>query len=105
MHATQKGQVCCPRQSLGSGQENGLADELAYRAAHLHRLMHRIAEHLVNGQDGEPRSLALVEVLRARHGLKHDEVDETDAIFMVGACAAFVSYLINKSRTAPVYKG
>jgi len=27
-------------------------------------------------------------------------VDETDALFMIGACAAFVSYLINKSRTA-----
>ena len=28
-------------------------------------------------------------------------VDETDAIFMIGACAAFVSYLINKHRTVP----
>ena len=27
-------------------------------------------------------------------------VDETDALFMIGACAAFVSYLINKSRGA-----
>jgi hypothetical protein len=27
-------------------------------------------------------------------------VDETDALFMIGACAAFVSYLINKSRAA-----
>jgi hypothetical protein len=27
-------------------------------------------------------------------------VDETDAIFMIGACAAFVSYLINKHRAA-----
>lgn len=27
-------------------------------------------------------------------------VDETDALFMIGACAAFVSYLINKARTA-----
>jgi hypothetical protein len=26
--------------------------------------------------------------------------DETDALFMVGACAAFVSYLINKARVA-----
>jgi hypothetical protein len=26
--------------------------------------------------------------------------DETDALFMIGACAAFVSYLINKARTA-----
>jgi hypothetical protein len=28
------------------------------------------------------------------------DVDETDALFMIGACAAFVSYLINKSRNA-----
>jgi hypothetical protein len=27
-------------------------------------------------------------------------VDETDALFMIGACAAFVSYPINKSRAA-----
>jgi len=27
-------------------------------------------------------------------------VDETDALFMIGACAAFVSYLINKARAA-----
>ena len=27
-------------------------------------------------------------------------VDETDSLFMIGACAAFVSYLINKSRNA-----
>jgi hypothetical protein len=27
-------------------------------------------------------------------------VDETDALFMIGACAAFVSYLINKARSA-----
>jgi len=26
--------------------------------------------------------------------------DEADALFMIGACAAFVSYLINKSRSA-----
>jgi hypothetical protein len=28
------------------------------------------------------------------------QVDETDALFMIGACAAFVSYLINKASTA-----
>ena len=27
-------------------------------------------------------------------------VDETDAIFMIGACAVFVSYLINKHRAS-----
>jgi hypothetical protein len=27
-------------------------------------------------------------------------VDETDALFMIGACAAFVSYMINKARKA-----
>jgi len=25
-------------------------------------------------------------------------VDEYDALFMIGACAAFVSYVINKAR-------
>lgn len=36
-----------------------------------------------------------------RHALLDDgaaKVDETDAMFMLGACAAFVSYLINKTR-------
>jgi hypothetical protein len=28
------------------------------------------------------------------------KVDETDAIFMIGACAAFVSYMIGKHRNA-----
>lgn len=28
------------------------------------------------------------------------QVDEADALFMIGACAAFVSYLINKARAA-----
>ena len=28
------------------------------------------------------------------------DVDEADALFMIGACAAFVSYLINKARNA-----
>jgi hypothetical protein len=40
-----------------------------------------------------------------RHPLLDDgtaNVDETDALFMVGACAAFVSYLINKARTAGI---
>ena len=39
-----------------------------------------------------------------RHPLLDDgtaKVDETDAIFMIGACAAFVSYLINKHRAVP----
>lgn len=41
------------------------------------------------------------------HGIRHPllegsaaTVDETDALFMLGACAAFVSYLINKARAA-----
>ncbi|MDI3562541.1 hypothetical protein [Bradyrhizobium sp. Arg816] len=36
-----------------------------------------------------------------RHALLDDsaaKVDETDALFMFGACAAFVSYLIGKAR-------
>jgi hypothetical protein len=37
-----------------------------------------------------------------RHALLDDsaaKVDETDALFMLGACAAFVSYLISKARS------
>jgi hypothetical protein len=30
------------------------------------------------------------------------KVDEADALFMIGACAAFVSYLLNKARTSGV---
>jgi hypothetical protein len=33
------------------------------------------------------------------------QVDETDALFMIGACAAFVSYLINKARAAGLVNG
>jgi hypothetical protein len=34
-----------------------------------------------------------------RHArLDASKVDETDALFMIGACAAFVSYMINKAR-------
>jgi hypothetical protein len=43
-----------------------------------------------------------------RHPLIDDgtaKVDETDALFMIGACAAFVSYLINKARTAGLLTG
>jgi hypothetical protein len=32
-------------------------------------------------------------------------VDESDALFMIGACATFVSYLINKARTAGLLTG
>lgn len=38
-----------------------------------------------------------------RHALVYDDnakVDEADALFMLGACAAFVSYLISKGRSA-----
>jgi hypothetical protein len=38
-----------------------------------------------------------------RHPLLEKEapsVDEADAMFMIGACAAFLSYLVNKSRAA-----
>jgi hypothetical protein len=44
---------------------------------------------------------------RDEEGIRHPRlddgtanVDETDALFMIGACAAFVSYLINKARAA-----
>jgi hypothetical protein len=42
-----------------------------------------------------------------RHPLLDDHtanVDETDALFMIGACAAFVSYLINKARMSGLIK-
>ena len=42
-----------------------------------------------------------------RHSLALDaaaNVDEADALFMIGACSAFVSYLINKGRAANLIK-
>jgi hypothetical protein len=39
------------------------------------------------------------------HALVDDgtaKVDETDALLMIDACAAFVSYLINKARSAGI---
>jgi hypothetical protein len=38
-----------------------------------------------------------------RHALLEEpvaQVDEIDALYMLGSCAAFVSYLINKARQA-----
>lgn len=38
-----------------------------------------------------------------RHPLLEKEapsVDEADGLFMIGACSAFLSYLVNKSRAA-----
>jgi len=32
------------------------------------------------------------------------DVDEVDALFMIGACSAFVSYLINKARLTGLLK-
>jgi hypothetical protein len=32
------------------------------------------------------------------------DVDEADAMFMIGACSAFVSYLINKARLVGLLK-
>jgi hypothetical protein len=48
----------------------------------------------------QPRELLLQEIqfLQA-------QVDETDALYMLGSCAAFVSYLINKARQAGVLGG
>lgn len=42
-----------------------------------------------------------------RHPLldgQHANVDEVDALFMIGACAAFVSYMIQKARVAGLLK-
>jgi hypothetical protein len=38
-------------------------------------------------------------VRHALHEGGEAKVDEADALFMIGACAAFVSYLLNKART------
>jgi hypothetical protein len=50
--------------------------------------------------------LALYGYTSNEQGIRHalleagaPAVDETDALFMIGACAAFVSYMINKART------
>ncbi len=43
-----------------------------------------------------------------RHPLLDDpqaNVDEADALFMIGACAAFVSYMIRKARLAGLLQG
>jgi hypothetical protein len=37
--------------------------------------VHRGNEHVVNGKDRKPRSIALVETLRARNRLKHDDAE------------------------------
>jgi len=49
--------------------------------------------------------LALYGFTSSEEGIRHPlletdsaQVDETDALFMIGACAAFISYLINKVR-------
>jgi len=42
-----------------------------------------------------------------RHSLLEKEsptVDEADAQFMIGACSAFVSYLISKARSVDLLK-
>jgi len=42
-----------------------------------------------------------------RHPLLDKEapaVDEADAMFMIGACSAFLSYLTNKSRATDLLK-
>jgi hypothetical protein len=40
------------------------------------------------------------------HALLEDEpkVDEADALFMLGTCAAFVSYVVNKAKLAGLLK-
>lgn len=43
-----------------------------------------------------------------RHSLldkEASEVEEADALFMIGACAAFVSYLLSKARAAGLFAG
>jgi hypothetical protein len=51
--------------------------------------------------------LALYGFSSDEQGIRHPlldkaapSVDEADALFMIGACSAFLSYLVNKSRSA-----
>jgi hypothetical protein len=70
------------------------------------------------GRGGPRLSRALKKGFTAIYGFTSDEqgirhpmlekvapdVDETDALFMIGACSAFVSYLVNKARNAGLLK-
>jgi hypothetical protein len=61
---------------------------------------------------GDPRgTLAICGYTSDEQGIRHPlidgplaNVDETDALFMIGACASFVSYLIGKARSAGLLK-
>lgn len=67
-------------------------DRLA-KAGHIHRALKAGLSKVYGYTSDEPG---------IRHPLLEDgdaKVDETDAIFMMGACASFVSYLIGKART------
>jgi hypothetical protein len=55
--------------------------------------------------------LAICSYTSDEQGIRHPlidgplaNVDETDALFMIGACASFVSYLIGKARSAGLLK-
>jgi len=48
--------LCSHPRSSGSAKKS-LPNQLAFRACHLHRLVHRGGEHVVNGKDRKPRSL------------------------------------------------
>jgi hypothetical protein len=55
--------------------------------------------------------LALYDFTSDEQGIRHPlldkeapAVDEADAMFMIGACSAFLSYLTNKSRATDLLK-
>ncbi len=105
-------------------REAGAALTAANYSASIRESIHAVARTL--GPENELRkSLARLERVTAIHGslregfvkiygytsdeqgIRHPlldaqaaRVDETDALFMIGACAAFVSYLISKARSA-----
>jgi hypothetical protein len=72
---------------------NPALDKLA-KAGHVHPALKAGLSKLYGYTSDEPG---------IRHPLLEDgdaKVDETDALFMISACSAFVSYLISKARTA-----
>jgi hypothetical protein len=72
---------------------NSALDRLESRAKIHNKLKHGFTN--LYGYTSDERGI--------RHPLLDDgtaNVDETDALFMIGACAAFVSYLIGKARSS-----
>ena len=72
--------------------------EIHVKAGHIHGAMKAAFSSLYGYASDEEG---------VRHALvlgSDAQVDETDAMFMLGACAAFVSYLVSKGRAADIIK-